>query len=193
MSLLLTFGGSPNPPTWCMFLELVSEVANEITQCAEWDPVELRSPVQLETSEPIRLPSDVPIAMGREMAVLVSQPARGGKVDGFIDDLIYFLIDTPENYARQSHVVPLAMHATSRPHEGESEEPVPRRPILSLPKLIAEGRPRKCRRSLVGLLTPVASKSLFQATVPRLAWRHQSRQEIRPLVLRGVRYTGWDD
>jgi hypothetical protein len=36
--LRLTFGGSPNPPTWCMFLELVMDLANEIGQCNEWDP-----------------------------------------------------------------------------------------------------------------------------------------------------------
>ena len=148
VSLRLTFGGSPNPPTWCMFSELVTDLANEIAQCPEWDPVELRSPAQPETPEPIRLHSDIPIARGREMAVLVPRPTMGGKVDGFIDDLINVFVDTPENCARQPHVVPLAMHVTSRPHAGESEEPVPRRPILSLPKLIAEGRPEEVQTVL---------------------------------------------
>ena len=35
VSLRLTFGGSPNPPTWCMFSELVTDLANEIAQCTE--------------------------------------------------------------------------------------------------------------------------------------------------------------
>ena len=148
VSLRLTFGGSPNPPTWCMFSELVTDLANEIAQCPEWDPEVLRSPAQLDTPEPVRLPQDVPIAPGREMAVLVPQPAMGGKVDGFIDDLINVFVDTPENCARQPHVVPLAMHVTSRPHAGESAEPVPRRPILSLPKLMAEGRPEEIKTVL---------------------------------------------
>ena len=148
VSLRLTFGGSPNPPTWCMFSELVTDLANEIAQCSEWDPEELRSPAQPETPEPVRLPADVPIALGREMAVLVPQSSRGGKVDGFIDDLINVFVDTPENCARQPHVVPLAMHVTSRPHAGAGEEPVPRRPILSLPKLIAEGRPEEVQTVL---------------------------------------------
>jgi hypothetical protein len=82
------------------------------------------------------------------MAVLVPQPNRGGKVDGFIDNLINVFVDTPENCARQPHVVPLAMHVTSRPHAGDDKEPVPRRPILSLPKLVAEGRPEEVRTVL---------------------------------------------
>ena len=82
------------------------------------------------------------------MAVLVPRPGRGGKVDGFIDDLINIFVDTPENCARQPHVVPLAMHVTSRPHAGDNEEPVPRRPIPSLPKLVAEGRPEEVQTVL---------------------------------------------
>ena len=76
------------------------------------------------------------------MAVTLPMSKAGGRVDGFIDDLINVFADTPENCRRQPHVVPLAMHVTSRPHDGDASEPVPRRPILSLPsKLIAEGRP----------------------------------------------------
>ena len=82
------------------------------------------------------------------MAVLVPRPAMGGKVDGFIDDLIKVFVDTPKNCARQPDVVPLAMYVTSRPHAGTGAEAVPRRPILSLPKLIAEGRPEEVQTVL---------------------------------------------
>ncbi|KAI2502043.1 hypothetical protein MHU86_12446 [Fragilaria crotonensis] len=141
LSLRLTFGGSPNPPTWCMFSELVTDLANEIGQCSEWDPEEIRSPAQPVTPEPMRLPESIGIAKARRMAVTVPMTKAGGRVDGFIDDLINVFADTPENCRRQPHVVPLAMHVTSRPHAGDKQEPIPRRPILSLPKLIAEGRP----------------------------------------------------
>ncbi|KAI2497633.1 hypothetical protein MHU86_16882 [Fragilaria crotonensis] len=43
LSLRLTFGGSPNPPTWCMFSELVTDLANEIGQCDDWNPDEVRA------------------------------------------------------------------------------------------------------------------------------------------------------
>ena len=66
-------------------------------------------------------------------------------MDGFIDDLINVFLDTPRNCKRQPQVVPLAMHVTSRPHAGDALEPLPRRAILSQPKLIAEGSPAECQ------------------------------------------------
>jgi hypothetical protein len=32
----LTFGGSPNPPTWCNFSEIVTNLPNEISQCKDF-------------------------------------------------------------------------------------------------------------------------------------------------------------
>jgi hypothetical protein len=135
----LTFGGSPNPPTWCNFSEMVTDLANEISMCQDWDPEELRSPNQPVTPKPKRLASSIPHAPAREMAVFIP-PIESGKVDVFIDDLIDTYPDSPENLARKPHVVPLAMHVTSRPHAGV-DEPILRRAILSLPKLLAEGAP----------------------------------------------------
>jgi hypothetical protein len=143
LSLRLTFGGSPNPPTWCMFSELVTDLANEIGQCDEWEPSVCRSPAQPLTPEPRRLPASIPIARARRMAEHIPPTKAGGRVDGFIDDLINVFLDTPTNCRRQPNIVPLAMHLTSRPHAGDDKEPVPRRPILSIPKLIAEGRPEE--------------------------------------------------
>ncbi|KAI2509039.1 hypothetical protein MHU86_5415 [Fragilaria crotonensis] len=143
LSLRLTFGGSPNPPTWCLFSEIVTDLANEISRCKEWNPRELRNPAQSETPMPQRENESVAIATGRRMAVEVPMPESGpvGRVDGFIDDLINVFLDTPENCRSQPHVVPLAIHVTSRPHAGDDKEPIPRRPLLSLTKLIAEGSP----------------------------------------------------
>ena len=150
LSLRLTFGGSPNPPTWCLFSEIVTDLANEISQCSEWDPTELHSPAQPILPTPQRLPADVPLAKSKKMAVAIPIPESGlvGRVDGFIDDLINVFLDTPQNCEKQPHTVPLAMHVTSRPHAGEENEPVPRRPILSLPKLLAEGSPAEIQTVL---------------------------------------------
>jgi hypothetical protein len=70
LSLRLTFGGLPNLPTWCMvFSELVTDLANEIGQCDEWDPDDCRSPAQQLTPEPLRLPASIPIVQARQMAL----------------------------------------------------------------------------------------------------------------------------
>ena len=143
LALRLTYGGAPNPPSWCSFSEIVTDLSNEISQCLDWRPDEIRSPAQPTLPEPKRLPESITIEPGKQMAVAIPIPMEGtvGRVDGFIDDLINVFLDDPHNCALQPHVVPLAMHVTSRPHAGEREEPIARRPILSLSKLEAEGSP----------------------------------------------------
>jgi hypothetical protein len=147
----LTFGGSPNAPTWCCFSETVTDLANEISMCKDWDPSTLRSPDQPVTPEPKRLDASVPFGPARPMAVTVP-PVITGRVDGFVDDLINVFLDTIENCLRQPHVVPLAMFVTSRPHAGEDQEPILRRTILSLAKLLAEGAPAEIQIVLGWLL-----------------------------------------
>jgi hypothetical protein len=147
----LTFGGSPNPPTWCCFSEIVTDLANEISMCAEWDPEVLRSPDQPVTPQPIRLGPEVPFAVALPMAVSIP-PVITGRVDGFIDDLINVYLDTIANCQRQPHVVPLAMFVTSRPHAGDDKEPILRRAILSLEKLLKEGTPEEIQIVLGWLL-----------------------------------------
>jgi hypothetical protein len=135
----ITFRGSPNPPIWCNFSEMVADLANEIGLCKEWDPVEIRSPDQPATPEPKRLDPLIPHAQGREMAIFVP-PLEAGKVDVFIDDLIDTFPGSVRNLAQKPHAVPLAMHVTSRPHAGKSEALL-RRAMLSMLKLVAEGSP----------------------------------------------------
>jgi hypothetical protein len=139
IALRLTFGGSPNPPTWCAFSEMVTDLSNEIPLCGDWDHATLRSPAQPDTPEPILLPAATPIAKAMPMAVHIPTTVTAC-TDSFIDDLIRVFLDTPENRAREPHAVPLAIHVTSRPHMGDSE-PIRRRGILSAPKLEAEGTP----------------------------------------------------
>ena len=143
LALRLTYGGSPNPPSWCMFSELVTDLANEISRCTAWDPSKLHSLAQPVAPPPRRLHDSVPIHPGRIMAVEIplEEAENTGRVDGFIDDLINVFLDSPSNCRRQPHVVPLAMHVTSRPHAGDGVEPITRRALLSLPKLLAEGSP----------------------------------------------------
>jgi hypothetical protein len=140
VALRLTFGGSPNPPTWCLFSEMVTDLANEIAICNEWDPDTLRSPAQPITPTPkLDDANESRFAIARTTAVAVPVTSTI-KTDGFIHDLIVVFLDTPANRARAPHCVPLAVHATSRPHAGPAE-PIPRRNILGDAKLLAEGTP----------------------------------------------------
>jgi hypothetical protein len=46
IALRLTFGGSPNPPIWCMFPETVNNLANNMLLCKDWDPGMIHNPNQ---------------------------------------------------------------------------------------------------------------------------------------------------
>jgi hypothetical protein len=69
ITLWLTFGGSPTPPTWCAFSEMVTNLSNKIALCKEWDHMKLQSPAQLITPTPIMLPDSVPIVQAKPTAV----------------------------------------------------------------------------------------------------------------------------
>jgi hypothetical protein len=71
ITLRLTFGGSPNPPTWCVFSKMVMDLSNKISLCPEWEHNNLRSPMQLSTPNPIELPDTIPITLAIPMAVEV--------------------------------------------------------------------------------------------------------------------------
>jgi hypothetical protein len=112
--------GSPNPPTWCAFSEMVTDLSNEIPLCDDWDPSTLQSPAQPVTPAPIKRPQSEPIALTKPMAVIVPTKVTG-QTDSFINDLIRVFLDTPKNREREPHAVPLAIHITSRPHMGPAK------------------------------------------------------------------------
>jgi hypothetical protein len=127
--LRLAFGGSPNPPAWCAFSQMVTDLANEISLCPSWDPTQIRSPAQNNTPSPRELPDDIPLARACPTAVRVPTSVTA-RIDCFIDDLVLVFLDTPTNRQRQAHTVPLAVYVANRPNAG-TDEPIPRRENIS--------------------------------------------------------------
>ena len=138
--LRLSFGGSPNPPTFCEFSEMLTDLANELLR-AKIEPSDIRSPtVREEHLSPVTTYGDddaFASAIPPAVEVPIHQTAM---VDCFVDDLVLAFLSTPGNLRRACHAVPLAVHVMSRPHGGD-EEPVKRRQLLEPSKLVAEGRP----------------------------------------------------
>ena len=113
IAVRLTFGGSPGPPLWCLFPEIVTDLANEIANCFSYDPRELTSPSQPDTPAPKLSPSVGCLATA--LLLVVSIPVtHTARVDSYIDDLIICFLDTEDNRAKEPHVVPLAMQCTSQ-------------------------------------------------------------------------------
>jgi hypothetical protein len=127
IALCLTFGGSPNPPAWCTFSEMVTDLSNKIILIDNWDPLILHSPAQPETPIPCLLDNTTPITLARPLATSISVSITC-LTDGFIDDLITTFLDTPKNRKCCPHATPLAMHLTSpmagtHPEDGPGKIP----------------------------------------------------------------------
>lgn len=137
--LRLSFGGAPNPPTWCGVSEMITDLSNELPLCPTWDPEKLHHPIQPACPEPKYQPDSIDLAHAQP-TVYYTPTDVPGRTDAFIDDLVRVFLDDPSTRSRESQAVSLAMYATCRPHAGKNE-PLPRRENLSEPKLLAEGRP----------------------------------------------------
>ena len=138
--LRLSFGGSVNPPSWCGFSEMLCDLSNEITLIKDWDPDELHSPLQPTTPTPIYEDSSVPYAKARELAVEVPTTSNG-RGDVFIDDVIRIFLATNDLIKKNTAALPLALHVSMRPLS--NGEPHPRKEVLSMDKLHAEGIPNE--------------------------------------------------
>jgi hypothetical protein len=124
LMLRLAFGGSPSPPAWCAFSEMVTDLVNELPLCESWDPEKLRSPVHHETPIPRELPDHFPL--GKACSTVVQVPTSVmARADCFIDDLILVFLDMAPNRERQPHTVPGSPcgQQTTRPGPGTHAPP----------------------------------------------------------------------
>jgi hypothetical protein len=135
--LRMTFGGAANPPVWCAFSKMVTDLSNDISADPDWDPSVLHSPQRPKIPLTRHLPASIAVELAREMAFSIPVTTTN-RTDAFIDDLVNVALGTPSDLERGGHAVPLAIHVTSRPHAGESE-PIPRRNLVQDKKLEAEG------------------------------------------------------
>ena len=176
ISTRLTFGGAANPPSWCSFSEVATDLANEILQCTEWDHNTEFNPVLPTISAPKRLPSYGHFADAKPTAVRVPTN-HAGKVDDFIDDLILVFVDREDNCQRSPKAPLLAGHITSRPHAGDSE-PIPRRPIFGPEKLAAEGVPAE-EQIVLGWRLNTRSLTIHLTNDKFSAWSSDIRRVLR--------------
>lgn len=141
IALRLAFGGSPNPACWCAFSETMTDMANELS-CSDFDPDEVSSPTVRQDHLIPREYKDETTSFARAIPPAFEVPTTlDSRKDCFIDDIVCVFLSTKKNLKREGHTVPLAVHTLSRPHQGDGNEPIKRRPLLGREKLEAEGRP----------------------------------------------------
>ena len=137
ISLRLTFGGSPCPFKWCSMSEIITDLANDILSCPDWDPEKIHSPHKHHIQQPELQPEGTEFGQALQADVDVP-PLSSGIVESSIDDLIPVTLHQHNNAERAANVVPLAMHIVGRPVS--PSEPIPREELLCFRKLRGEGQ-----------------------------------------------------
>ena len=84
-SLRLTFGGTFCVSQLCLTSEAITDLANALLQCPDWDHHKTQSRWQHLVPDPLRPPAETPFAQSRRMSVNVPTELNE-KIDCFIDD-----------------------------------------------------------------------------------------------------------
>ena len=137
MVLRLTFGGSPGPFEWGVLSETMADLSNAILHNKKRNPLELHPPHQELVPKKQVLEENVPFEKGKELIVDIPINPKG-MVDVYIDDTVGLTVDIPGsgNDTRLERAILLEIHSVAR--ELHRDEPIPRKTIAALAKLLAE-------------------------------------------------------
>ena len=140
----LPFGGSHCPNLWCVVSEFVTDLANDLLSCEDWNENEIFSPHIDKLAPPDILDSAIPFTQAKPADASV-QVSDHGCADIFIDDIITVGFHS-KRWRRLCGATLLALHMFGRPaHENE---PVPRNDLVALNKLLAAGSPSEIKTVL---------------------------------------------
>lgn len=135
IALRLTFGGAPNPNFWGNVSEVITDLANALLQCQDWDPTNIHSPLQKLI--PKFSPKKDKRPFTKALPTIVNVNVRNeGQADCYIDDITTVIVESIENIKRAASAVLLAIHTVGRPVD--KRDPIKRLDLVSLSKLQAE-------------------------------------------------------
>ena len=136
ISLRCTFGGRPCPNEWSIISETICDLTNAVLENKDWDPKSTFPPDSHLIPDPRMINDDIPFEPSLPLIVDIPRCITG-KADVYIDDIISIILDMGDNLAKGKLAAALAVHLVSR-HTVDNE-PIPRHPMISIPKLEAEG------------------------------------------------------
>jgi len=162
----MMLGGSPNPALWSVISETTTDIGNTLLLNDEWDHQTIFDPISNQIENALSLPDSVKFHQSRDLAVQLP-PNDRGKIDIFIDDSIGVALDLGSTPIRVNQAIPLAIRTLARPLS--EKVVIPRKDIISLKKLQAEGRLEETKT----ILGWVINTRLLQISLPDqkfLAW-----------------------
>ena len=138
--LRLTFGGSSSPAEWCVIIEILTDLANDITNNPFWNhsTTYAREPDPSKLPPPLLKPENDTFVQALPVDVDLQLP-RHGWIDSYIDDIIGICTHQGNNAIRTTKAILLAIYLFARP-SSDSKNPIPHKYLLSIVKMIAEGR-----------------------------------------------------
>ena len=147
--LHLTFGGAFSPAKWCVVIELMTDLAIDITNNPLWLPHHIPPPAprKQEIPKPKYLDSDIPFAPALPCDVNVNIP-RHGHFDSYVDDIIGICVDVGDNAIRTINGILLAINLLARPLPANKKSSIAQSYMLSQKKWIAEGRQEETKTIL---------------------------------------------
>jgi hypothetical protein len=169
MALRMMFGGSPCPSMWGYISDTIADIGNTIIHNYNWNPHDLHDPLSRTLDDPTPLPENIAFHPAKSLAVDI--PINDiGKVNIYMDDSIGIALDDKDNTTRVSYTIPLAIHTLAR--EENSLDPIPRKDIISLKKLLAEGQMEESK-TILGWLINTRTLSISLPLDKHLSWSSQ--------------------
>jgi len=177
IALRLTFGGAPGPALWGVISETITDIGNSLLLNQAWDHHSLFDKISDSLDHPLDLPPNTPFHQARDLSVKIPEN-DAGKIDIFIDDSIGVAPDIGEAPLRVVRAIPLAIRSISRPLS--SEEVIPRKDIISLKKLRAEGQLSESK-TILGWLINTRTLTISLPEIKASVWY----QEIEAIIEEG--------
>ena len=145
----MPFGAEDGPSKHEIPSNMTVDLAHALIDDETWDPFTLRSPNENLIPSPFENTDDSDFGIAHFLAIKFKD--RDCYVDGYVDDLITLVVETSNSIIeRAQNTIALAIHILFRPRN--TNDPIHQDDVLSLRKLLAEGRLLEEQKFLLGWL-----------------------------------------
>lgn len=112
----LTFGGSFSPAKWCVIIEVITDISNDIVNNPQWSQLSTFVPTPSSTAylTPITLSTSIPFGLTLPAAIDAHIP-RHGHVNSYIDNILWIYLDVGFNSTRKAAAIILAIYLIAHP------------------------------------------------------------------------------
>ena len=136
--LRFTFGGSSSPAEWCILIEIITDLALDITNNPHWNhnTTFTKEPNPTQSPSPLLNPPSEPFTTVLPTNVQLHLP-RHGYINSYIDNLIGVCLYRGENAICTTKAMILTLFLVVRP-SNSSTPPILHKYLLSITKLLAK-------------------------------------------------------